>query len=181
MAFHTVEHVRKMQENSDLSPQRRSPLRNKTVLVFLFIAGCVAPLAWSKDLAVVSNKGFEPAPMTVGELAKICKAEVKRWPDGKPVTFVTRNPDSPEMKILVEKVYEMPADDVMSLITAANHGRTNRPAIVVVSSDQDVVRTVESTPGAVGVVDVYAITGGVSVVKVGGKLPLEAGYPLHGN
>jgi len=119
--------------------------------------------------------------MTVADLAKICKAEVKRWPDGKPITFVTRNPDAPEMKILVEKVYEMTADDVMSLITAANHGRNNRPAIVVVSSDQEVVRTVESTPGAVGVVDVYSITGGVSVVKVGGKLPLEPGYALHGN
>jgi len=33
----------------------------------------------------------------------------------------------------------------------------------------------------VGLVDVYAITGGVTVVKVGGKLPLEPGYALHGN
>jgi len=28
---------------------------------------------------------------------------------------------------------------------------------------------------------VYSISGGVTVVKVGGKLPLEPGYPLHGN
>jgi len=28
---------------------------------------------------------------------------------------------------------------------------------------------------------VYAITSGVAVVKIGGKLPLEPGYPLHGN
>jgi len=170
-----------MQENVELSPQRRCPLRNRIALALLVIAGIVTPLAWSKDLAVVSNKGSEPGPMTVAELAKICKAEVKRWPDGKPITFVTRNPDAPEMKILVEKVYEMTADDVATLIATANHGRNNRPAIVVVSSDSEVVRTVESTPGAVGVVDVYSITGGVSVVKVGGKLPLEPGYALHGN
>jgi ABC-type phosphate transport system substrate-binding protein len=181
MAFQTVEHCTKMTENVELLPLRRSLLRKKTVCALLLIVGWLTPRAWSKDLAVIANKGSEAAPLSVAELAKICKAEVKRWPDGKPMTFVTRNPDAPEMKVLIEKVYEMPADDVLSLITTANHGRSNRPAIVVVSSDQEVVRTVESTPGAVGIVDVYSITGGVSVVKVGGKLPLETGYALHGN
>jgi hypothetical protein len=33
----------------------------------------------------------------------------------------------------------------------------------------------------VGLVDVYSINGGVTVLKVGGKLPLEPGYALHGN
>jgi hypothetical protein len=31
------------------------------------------------------------------------------------------------------------------------------------------------------VVDVYSISGGVTVVRVGNKLPLEPGYVLHGN
>ncbi len=67
------------------------------------------------------------------------------------------------------------------LITAANHSRVNHPAIVVVDSDEAVVKKVGSSPGAVGLVDVYAITGSVKVVRVGGKLPLEPGYLLHGN
>jgi hypothetical protein len=70
---------------------------------------------------------------------------------------------------------------VSALITAANHGRVNHPAIVVTSSDEDLVKKVESTPGAVGLVDVYSITGGVTVLRVGGRLPLEPGYALHGN
>jgi ABC-type phosphate transport system substrate-binding protein len=119
--------------------------------------------------------------MNMTDLAKIAKAETKRWPDGKPVTFVTRDPSSPDMKLVVEKVYEMTADAVGTLISSANHGRTNRPAIVVVDSDQEIVRRVEATPGAIGIVDVYSITGGVAVVRIGGKLPLEPGYPLHGN
>ena len=40
---------------------------------------------------------------------------------------------------------------------------------------------VASIPGAVGVVDVYAINSSVAVVKLAGKLPLEPGYLLHGN
>jgi hypothetical protein len=67
------------------------------------------------------------------------------------------------------------------LISTANHGRVGHPAIMVVASDDDLVHRVASTPGAVGLVDVYAINSSVDVIKVGGKLPLEPGYPLHGN
>ena len=48
-------------------------------------------------------------------------------------------------------------------------------------SDEELVNKVASIPGAVGVVDVYAINSSVAVVKLGGKLPLEPGYLLHGN
>jgi hypothetical protein len=52
---------------------------------------------------------------------------------------------------------------------------------VVVASDEEAVQKVQSMPGAVGVVDVYSITGSVVVLKVAGKSPLEQGYLLHGN
>jgi hypothetical protein len=71
---------------------------------------------------------------------------------------------------VLEKVYGMSSDDVSALITAANHGRANHPAIIVVKSDKDLVEAVESTPGAVGLVDVYSITGGITVLRVESKL-----------
>ena len=138
-------------------------------------------LAHSKDLALISNKSNELVAITLPELVKVCKGQVSRWPDGKPVTFITRDPAAPEMKLLLEKVYGMSKDEVKALIASANHGRINHPAIVVVESDDEVVKKVGSIPGAVGLVDVYSISGGVTVVKVVGKLPLEPGYPLHGN
>jgi hypothetical protein len=138
-------------------------------------------LAHSKDLALISNKSNELVAITLPELVKVCKGQVSRWPDGKPVTFITRDPAAPEMKLLLEKVYGMSKDEVKALIASANHGRINHPAIVVVESDDEVVKKVGSIPGAVGLVDVYSISGGVTVVKIGGKLPLEPGYPLHGN
>src|SRR4029077_8135080 len=115
------------------------------------------------------------------ELIRICKGQTNRWPTGRPVRLFSRNPASPEMKLVLEKIYGMSKDEVSSLIPAANHGRANHPAIVVVDSDRNLVEAVESTPGAIGLVDVYSITGGITVLRVEGKLPLEAGYPLHGN
>jgi hypothetical protein len=138
-------------------------------------------LAQAKDLAVISSKSNAVAALTLPELVKICKGQLSRWPDGKAVSFVTRDPTAPEMKLLLDKVYAMSKDEVKTTIADANHGRTNHPAIVVVDSDEDVVKNVESIPGAVGLVDVYSINGGVKVLKLGGKLPLEPGYALHGN
>ena len=135
----------------------------------------------AKDMALVSNKSNGMTEVSMTELVKICKGQTNRWPKGKPVTLFSLNPASGEMKLVLEKVYGMSSDEVSALITNANHGRANHPAIVVVNSDKALVEAVESTPGAVGLVDVYSITGGITVLRIESKLPLEAGYPLHGN
>jgi len=150
------------------------------LVVCLLFLGWTA-VAQAKDLALISNKSNEVVAITLPELVKICKGQVSRWPDGKPVSFITRDPTAPEMRLLLEKVYGMSKDEVKATIASANHSRANHPAIVVVDTDEAVVKKVESLPGAVGLVDVYSISGAVTVLKVGGKLPLEPGYPLHGN
>jgi len=153
--------------------------RRVLITGILFAVG--TSLAAARDLAVVSNKANTVREITLPDLVKVCKAQTNRWPDGKPVTFIMRAPSAPEMKILLEKVYDLPEGQVKELISTANRGRVNHPAIVVAESDEDLVNKVASIPGAVGVVDVYAINSSVSVVKLAGKLPLEPGYLLHGN
>jgi hypothetical protein len=152
----------------------------RILIVSLFVASA-ASLAAARDLALVSNKANGVSAITVPDLVKVSKGQTNRWPDGKSVTFIMRAPATPEMKLLLEKVYELPEGEVKDIITTANHGRMGHPAIMVVDSDEDLVNKVASIPGAVGVVDVYAINSSVSVVKIGGKLPLEPGYLLHGN
>jgi len=150
------------------------------VVFMMILLGWTAPAA-AKDIALVSNKANHVETVTLPDLVKICKGQSNHWSDGKPVTLVMRDPASPEMKLVLQKIYEMPKEDVAALIASANHNRQNHPAIVVADSDEAVVKKVESTPGSVGLVDVYAITGSVTVVRVGSKLPLEPGYVLHGN
>ena len=152
----------------------------KTLSVLLFLAASVS-LAAARDLALVSNKANSLSAITLPDLVKVCKGQTNRWPDGKSVTFIMRNPSVPEMKFFLEKIYELPESQVKELIATANHGRMGHPAVMVVDSDEDLVNKVASIPGAVGVVDVYAIKSSVAVVKVAGKLPLEPGYLLHGN
>jgi hypothetical protein len=155
-------------------------LPRRVMSLCVFLAASVS-LAAARDLALVSNKANTVTAMTVPELVKLCKGQMGRWPDGKPSTFIMRAPSVPAMKMFLEKIYELPETQVTELISAANHGRTNHPAILVVNSDEDLVNKVASIPGAVGVVDVYAINSSVAVIKIAGKLPLEPGYVLHGN
>ena len=152
----------------------------QTLRVCLFLIVSLS-LAAARDLALVSNKANSVSALTVPELVKVCKGQPNRWPDGKSVTFVMRSPSAPEMKLFLEKIYELPESEVKDLIATANHGRAGHPAIMIVDSDEELVNRVASIPGAVGVVDVYAINSGVTVVKLAGKLPLEPGYLLHGN
>jgi hypothetical protein len=155
-------------------------LHRKALSLCLFLAASVS-LAAARDLALVSNKANSLSVIALPDLVKVCKGQTNRWPDGKPVTFIMRNPSTPEMKFFLEKVYELPESQVKELIATANHGRMGHPAVMIVDSDEDLVNKVASIPGAVGVVDVYAINSSVAVVKVAGKLPLEPGYLLHGN
>lgn len=147
----------------------------------LGLALVCAQSALAKDMALISNKGNSLKGLSFPDLVKICKGQMGHWPNGRPVTLITRSPASPEMRIVLQKVYGMTAEEVNQLFAAANHGRTDHPAIVVVESDDSVVKKVEAMPGGIGLVDVYSITGGIDVLRVGGKLPLEPGYALHGN
>lgn len=155
-------------------------LQHKIICVSLLLAAGVLP-ACARDLAVISNKANAVSAITVPDLVKVSKGQTNRWPDGKPITFIMRPPSSPEMKMFLEKIYEMSDAQVAEVISAANHARAGHPAIMIVNSDDDLVNKVASIPGAVGVVDVYAINSSVAVIRLAGKLPLEPGYLLHGN
>lgn len=154
-------------------------LRRVFIVALLTLGGTT--LVRAKDIALIANKGGTVSAITLPDLVKLCKAQTNRWPDGKAVTLLMRDPASAEMKMVLEKVYSMSPEGVSELIATANHGRTNHPAIVVVGTDDELVKKVASLPGAVGLVDVYAINSSVDVMKVAGKLPFEPGYPLHGN
>lgn len=150
------------------------------VLTFIVAALCTHA-AVAKDVALISNKANSLKGLTFPDLVKICKGQTGHWPNGRPVTLIMPAPSSGDMRVVLEKVYGMTADEVDDLIASANHDRVDHPAIVVVDSDESVVKKVEATPGGVGLVDVYSITGGINVMRVAGKLPLEPGYALHGN
>ncbi len=132
----------------------------------------LATPCFAHHMAVVVNKDNVAQNFSSVHLAKIVKGEVKKWPDGKDVVLVLHN-SSPDEMVTLEHLTKMSAAEVKAVL--ASH----KDAIRTVASDTDVIDAVASTPGAIGFVEERSITDRVGVVKVDGKLPMEAGYLPH--
>lgn len=131
-----------------------------------------------KSWALVTATGNKLQGVSMAELAKRCKGTPKSWPDGKNFTLVIHDPESPDMRGAIQKLFGVSASEVKPLLTKLNESRV---VIRIVETDEDLLRTVEASPGAVGLVDVYAINSSVKVLRVDGKLPFDAGYAFKGN
>jgi len=131
-----------------------------------------------KNMAVVISAGSKVADVPLADLVKLCKGTQKSWADGKNFILVIKNPEAPEMHAVVQKLFGDAGADVKATIAKVNESRV---IVKIVSSDDDLLRTVETTPGAVGIIDVYSINSSVKVLRVDGKLPFDAGYTFKGN
>jgi ABC-type phosphate transport system substrate-binding protein len=150
------------------------------IAAVLCAAWIVTPSAWpaAKNMAVVVSAGSKLTDLPLSDLVKLCKGMMKAWPDGKAFVLVVKEPDSAEMRAASLKLFGASGSEVKAAIAKLNEART---VVKIVESDEDLLRTVAATPGAVGIVDVYAINSAVKVLRVDGKLPFDLGYALKSN
>ena len=123
-------------------------------------------------MAVVVNKDNNVENVTAVHLSKIFRSEIKKWPDGKTVVVVLHKDSAGETETL-ERLIKVSADEFKALIAA------HKDSIVMADSDAEVLKIVQSIPGAIGFVDVRSVDNSISVVRVDGKLPMESGYLPH--
>lgn len=147
---------------------------SRFLILLLLLAGLGVPAA-AKQLAVIVDKTNSTGGISAADLTRVFKFDNHKWPDGRPVILVLRDPSTPEMQTAIQKLYHMQPDEFKALLAAHQSG------VIMVRSEEELLKSVESIPGAVGLVDVYSINGRVNVLKVDGKLPLEQGYFLKGN
>ena len=159
-----------------LGDSRRNLLRCAMAAAALAILSA-ATLPATKNMAVVTSAGSKLSDVPLTELVKLCKGTAKTWSDGKSFVLILKSPDLPEMHGVLQKLFGA-GTDPKAAIAKLNE---SRQAVKIVDSDDELLRAVESTPGAIGIVDVYAITSSVKVLRIDGKLPFDVGYALKGN
>ena len=174
-------------ETGRIQPERSLALMNvasslRKLRVFglagLLFLSALPLLSAVKTWALVTATGNKLQGISMAELAKLCKGAQKSWPDGRNFTLVIHDPESPEMHGPIQKLFGVPASEVKPLLAKLNEFR---PVIRIAETDENLLRTVEATPGAVGLVDVYAINSSVKVLRIDGKLPFDVGYVFKGN
>ena len=143
----------------------------RAISIPLFIVLAFAP-CYAHHLAVVVAKDNNVESVTSANLAKMFKGETRKWPDGKSIVVVLQK-DSPNQMETLERLNKMSGSDLKALIAA------HKDSILFADTTVDLLKMVQTIPGAIGLVDVHSINDKVKVVKVDGKLPLEEGYLPH--
>ena len=137
------------------------------IFLFTFLTPCFA-----HHMAVVVDKENNVGNVTAVHLAKMFRSEVKKWPDGKAVILVLHKDSAGERETL-ERMAKISASELKTLMAA------HKDVILIVDSDADVLKIVQSTPGAIGFVEIHSVDNTINVVRVDGKLPMESGYLPH--
>ena len=154
------------------------PKRLCAIAILCFLLVAAVAFAGIKNMAVVVSAGSKLSDVPLADLTKLCRGVQKTWPDGKNFTLVMKDPESPEMRVAAQKLFGAAPGEIKALIAKLNESRV---IVKIVDNDEDVLRTVEATLGAAGIVDVYSINSSVKVLRIDGKLPFDLGYALKGN
>jgi len=142
--------------------------RHPVIFLISFMLAAFTP-SFAHHMAVVVNKTNTVENITSAHLARIIKSDTKTWANGKEIVLVLHKDSKGEM-LTLRKLNNMTEAELKS------HLEAHRDSVILVDSDAEVLNTVDSTPGAIGLVEVRSVNGQVKVVKVDGKLPLELGY-----
>ena len=144
-------------------------------LMLVLTLTALSVTAWSKEVALVVAKSSSLHGLQSTEITKAFKTPPAKWADGKEIVFVIKAPASSETKVFGTKLLNQVADQLPAFFANA------KKTFIIVATDEEVIRTVNSMSNAIGIVDLYSINGSVTVLKIDGKLPLEPGYLLHYN
>jgi ABC-type phosphate transport system substrate-binding protein len=143
----------------------------RPVVLCVFLLTFLTP-CFAHHMAVVVNKENNVGTVSAAHLSRIFRSEIKKWQDGKPVVLVLHRESAGETETL-ERLNKMSDNEWKAAIAA------HKDSIMMAGSDAEVLKIVQSTPGAVGLVDVRSVDNTINVVRVDGKLPMESGYLPH--
>jgi ABC-type phosphate transport system substrate-binding protein len=142
-----------------------------TICALAFFFATLTP-CFAHHTAVIVNKDNAVANLTSAQLTKIIRGEMRKWPDGKNVILVLHK-DSVGEREALERLNKMSAGEWTAFVIA------HKDSIIFVDTDADVIKAVQTEPGALGLIEVHSIDNSVSVIRVDSKLPMEAGYLPH--
>lgn len=165
---------------------------NKLVCNVLQITICVVALSivplnvYAADdtvipspIAIVVHKSTAVEGLSLEELRSIFLADQQFWPDRTRITLLLRAPQSDERDFVLNKIYQMSEAQFRQYwIAKMFRSEVPRGPKIVFSTDMT-VELVVAIPGSISFIRADEVSDDVRVVRIDGKLPNEAGYPLQ--
>jgi ABC-type phosphate transport system substrate-binding protein len=147
------------------------------------IVACFPPMAAQApkegDVAIVVNTSTPVSNLSLAEVRKIFRGEKQYWTTDLPVVLLVRAPVARERDVVLKVIYQMTEAQFRQFWVAKIFRAESVSAPKLVYSPDMANQLVSTLPGAISFVDARQVASSLKVLRVDGKLPGEAGYPLR--
>lgn len=135
--------------------------------------------AQSGGVAIVVNSSAPVQNMSMDQLRRVFQAEQQFWSDGTRITLLVRAPQAYERDVVLNRIYRMDEEQFRQYWVAKMFRAEVPAGPQVVYSAQMARELVAVIPGAITFMPASEVAASTRVLRIEGKLPGEAGYPLQ--
>ena len=147
-------------------------------LFALLLVGTALADDKSDSLAIVMSKDSTLDNVSMPELIKIFRGEKSHAPDGTKFQLVMREPGSDERSAILKGVYKMSEPDYKKYFLQATFTGMVQSAPKQITGADAMKQFIATTPGAIGYLRASDLDDSVKAIKIDGKSPQDADYPL---
>jgi ABC-type phosphate transport system substrate-binding protein len=137
-----------------------------------------AALAAAGDIAVVVRPDSPIEDLTLSQTRKLLLGEQQFWNSNLRVTLLLRAPAARERDVVLKVIYRMNEAEFRQYWISKMFRAESASGPKVVFSNEMATELVNALPGSVAFVDASQVPKGLKILKIDGKLPGQAGYPL---
>ena len=155
--------------------------RRAWAIAAAILAAALSPMrlaARDSSIAVIVNPRNSIESISLLELRKIFLGTQQFWKDGTQIVPIVRAPSARERDVLLRRVLHMTDSQYQQYWRKKRQAnRGVREPIVVVSNGMQ-MQTVGLESGGIALIGTSDLNSSVKVLKVGGRRPGSAAYPL---
>lgn len=182
----TIRHDRGRDWHTALSHHRlkggSKQLRLHLLAIVAFAAVLSLPAsarAQAFPVAIVVHPDVPVDNITFDDLRRIFMAQQQFWRDKSRITLLVRAPIATERRMVLERIYRMSEDQFRQFWIGKMFRADVASGPKIVYSSEMARELVTAIPGAITFLPLDAVTRDVKVLRIDGRLPTDAGYPLR--
>ena len=139
----------------------------------------VVPAPAADPVAVVVHPQNPVRTMSFDQLRRVFLAQQQFWPGRARINLLVNAPQQPERAVVLRRIFSMSEDQYRQFWIAKVFRAEVPSAPATARSSDEVRRAVLATPGTIGFLRLSEVGSEVRVLRIDGKYPGEAGYPLQ--
>jgi ABC-type phosphate transport system substrate-binding protein len=133
----------------------------------------------TEPLAIVVNRSNTVDDLSTADLRKIFLGERTRWPNGRRITLVMRQPGEPERAAVLNAVYQMTETEFNNHFLHSIFSGEVFISPKTLATAEGVRKFIFNVPGAIGYLRSSDVDSTVKVIRIDERLPDDKAYKLR--